>query len=52
MLNGLLAVQGHWRTQQRSRAHVQMLVKPLWLDCIHCVPRAPVPELEQSLVIL
>ena len=34
-----------------SRAHVTKLEKPLWLVCIHCMPREQVQELEVSVAI-
>ena len=41
-----------WGHSCASRAHVPELEKPLWLVCIHCVPKADAPELGQPLVIL
>ena len=35
-----------WGHSCASRAHVWELEKPLWLVCIHCVPRAHALELE------
>ena len=37
-----------WGHSCASRAHVPEVETPLWLVCIHCMPKAHAPELEQS----